>query len=72
MMTKSGQTADTEDTVERVEELLRSHRLSSVPVVDAKGAIFGIISASDLLHFHWMRKTPRQCVGLATPIGQSR
>ena len=82
MMTKSVQTADTEDTVERVEELLRSHRLSSVPVVDAKGVIFGIISASDLLRFHSMRKNPKavraweMCtykpleVGPATPVGE--
>jgi len=59
MMTKSLHTADTEDTVERVEELLDTHHLHSVPVVDSKGVIFGIISAVDLLHFHSMRKNPK-------------
>ena len=59
MMTKSVWTADFQDTVERVEELLSSHRLSSVPVVDSKGVIFGIISASDLVHFHAARKNPK-------------
>jgi signal-transduction protein with cAMP-binding, CBS, and nucleotidyltransferase domain len=59
MMTKTVWTADTQDTVERVEELLNSHRLSSVPVIDSKGMIFGIISASDLLHFHSARKNPK-------------
>jgi CBS domain-containing protein len=81
-MTKSVETAVTEDTVERVDELLRSHRLSSVPVVDSKGVIFGIISASDLLHFHSMRRNPKavraweMCtykpiqVGPATPVAE--
>jgi len=59
MMTKSVWTADTQDTVERVEELFNSHHLSSVPVVDSKGVIFGIISASDLLHFNSARKNPK-------------
>ena len=59
MMTKSVWTADTQDTVERVKELLDSHRVSSVPVVDSKGVIFGIISASDLLHFDSARKNPK-------------
>jgi CBS domain-containing protein len=59
MMSKSAWTVDSEDTVERVEELLNSHRLSSVPVVDSKDVIFGIISASDLAHFHAARKNPR-------------
>jgi len=59
MMTKSVCTADSEDTVERVEEILNSHRLSSVPVVDSKGVSFGIISASDLVHFHAARKNAK-------------
>jgi len=59
MMRKSVWTVDSEDTVERVEELLSSHRLSSVPVVDSKRAIFGIISASDLVNFHAARKNPK-------------
>ena len=59
LMTKSVWTADCEDTVERVEELLNSHRLSFVPIVDSKGVIFGIISASDLAHFHAARKNPK-------------
>jgi CBS domain-containing protein len=82
MMTKSVWTADSEDSVERVEELLDSHRLSSLPVVDAKGVIFGIISASDLVHFHAARKSPKAVraweicthkpieVGPTTPIGE--
>jgi CBS domain-containing protein len=59
MMRKSVWTVDSEDTIERVEELLHAHRLSSVPVVDSKGVIFGIISASDLAHFHAARKNPK-------------
>jgi len=59
MMTKSVWTANTEDTIEKVEELLNTHRLSSVPVVDSNGVIFGIISAPDLVHFHSGRKNPK-------------
>jgi signal-transduction protein with cAMP-binding, CBS, and nucleotidyltransferase domain len=59
MMTKCVWTADSEDTVERVEELLSSHRISSVPVVDSQGVIFGIISASDLVRFHAAQKNPK-------------
>lgn len=59
MMTKSVHSVDTEDTVERVEELLNAHHLSSVPVVDSRHVVFGIISASDLLHFHSTRKNPK-------------
>jgi len=59
IMTKSITTVDTEDTVEKVEDLLNAHRLSSVPVVDSKGVIFGIISAPDIVHFHSARKNPK-------------
>jgi CBS domain-containing protein len=59
IMTKSVWCAHTADTIERVEELLRRHRLSCVPVVDSQNAVFGIIRASDLLHFHEGHKNPR-------------
>jgi CBS domain-containing protein len=45
-----------EDTVDRVEEILDSHDLSCVPVIDADGKCFGVISAPDLVHFHKLRK----------------
>lgn len=45
-----------EDTVYRVEEILDSHNLSCVPVIDADGKCFGVISAPDLVHFHKLRK----------------
>jgi signal-transduction protein with cAMP-binding, CBS, and nucleotidyltransferase domain len=55
---------------------------SSLPVVDSKGVIFGIISASDLVHFHAARRSPKAVhaweictykpveVGPTTPIGE--
>jgi len=82
MMTKTVQTANTEDTVERIEELLKLHGLSSMPIVDSKGALFGIISASDLLRFHSTGKNPKAVhaweictykpieVGPNTPVGE--
>ena len=59
IMKKSVWTGDSEDTIERVEELLISHHLSSVPVIDSKGMIFGIISAPDLVLFNAARKNSK-------------
>ena len=46
------------DSVETVERILDSNRLSCVPVVDSRGDCFGVISAPDLVHFHNARKNP--------------
>jgi len=46
------------DTVETVEKVLDSHHLSCVPVINAQGECFGVISAPDLVHFHNARKNP--------------
>ena len=59
IMNRSVWTALENDTVERVEELMSRHRLSSVPVVDARGSIFGIISTADLLRFRERRGNPK-------------
>lgn len=59
VMTKSVVTVNTEATVDEVQNLLVSNRLSSLPVTDAKGMIFGIISAADLLKFHSLQKHPK-------------
>ena len=59
MMTKNVWKVGSEDTIESVDAMLISHKLSAVPVVDAKGAVFGIISSADLLHFHAARKNPK-------------
>lgn len=48
-----------EDSLEQVEKVLASHDLTYVPVVDAMGSTFGIITAHDLVHFHSMKKNPR-------------
>lgn len=50
---------DMQDTVQRVEEVLNQHNLSSVPVVDpARGDCFGIISLKDIAHFHAAKRNP--------------
>jgi CBS domain-containing protein len=46
------------DSVETVEKILDSHRLSCVPVINTQGECFGVISAPDLVHFHNARKNP--------------
>lgn len=38
-------------SIEEAENLLRSHRISGLPVVDADGILVGVISQTDLLHF---------------------
>ena len=58
-MTESVNTVVTMDTVERVEEFVTLGGMPSVPVVDAAGRIFGIISSQDLLRFHATRKNPK-------------
>jgi len=59
MMAKTVWTVGTEDTIENVDTMLTSHKLSAVPVVDAKGVVFGIVSSLDLLHFHAAKKNPK-------------
>ncbi|MDA1116993.1 MAG: CBS domain-containing protein [Proteobacteria bacterium] len=59
MMAKTVRTVGTEDTIENVDTMLTSHKLSAVPVVDAKGVVFGIVSSLDLLHFHAAKKNPK-------------
>jgi CBS domain-containing protein len=51
-------TAGLDDTVHQVEEVLDSYKLSCVPVIDPKGKCFGVISATDLVHFHTVRRNP--------------
>ena len=51
-------TVELNDSVETVEKILDSHQLSCVPVINAQGECFGVISAPDLVHFHNARKNP--------------
>ena len=59
MMHRKVWTARTEDTVGKVDEILVSHHLSSVPVVDPQGVVFGILSAPDLMRWHSECDDPR-------------
>ena len=59
LMQKNITTVDIDDTVDSVEEILNSHKLSCVPVIDLNGNCFGVISSPDLVHFHAIRKNPR-------------
>jgi CBS domain-containing protein len=53
-------TVDMQDTVERVEEVLAEHDLSSVPVIDSERRdCFGIISLKDIAHFNATKRNPR-------------
>lgn len=59
LMEKDLITVYTEDSLEKIESVLDFHDLTYVSVVDMQGAIFGIITAHDLLHFHAMKKNPK-------------
>jgi len=49
IMTKKVVSATPEATVDRIIELMLKHRISAVPVLDASGAIVGIVSEGDLM-----------------------
>ena len=59
LMTRNILTVGTDDTVDRVEAIMDSHKLSCVPVIDSQGGCFGVISSSDLLHFHVLHKNQK-------------
>lgn len=49
IMTKELLTVGTETTIRELAELFVTHRVSSLPVVDASGALLGIVTESDLV-----------------------
>lgn len=49
LMTSEVITVTKETTVRELAELFVSHRISSVPVVDAAGALIGMVSENDLI-----------------------
>lgn len=59
MMTACVETVGMEDFVAQVETAMSAHQLSSMPVVDDAGRIFGIISAADVMHFHALKRNPK-------------
>lgn len=50
VMTREVITVSGRDTIEDAAKLLYRHRVGSVPVVDARGRLEGILSETDLLH----------------------
>jgi len=59
IMNKTVWTALENEPLDKVEDLMSRHHLSSVPVVDGRGGIFGIISSADLLRFRERRGNTR-------------
>lgn len=49
IMTKEVLTVGTETTIRDLAELFVTHRISSLPVVDASGALIGMVTESDLV-----------------------
>ena len=45
-----------DDTVETIERTMSGNALSWVPVREPGGAFIGVVSASDLMHFHTLKK----------------
>lgn len=52
MMQQPVRAAGMDDTIASVEALLAQHGLSWVPVLEPDARVVGVISATDLLHFH--------------------
>lgn len=50
VMTTDVVTVHPETTYKQIVELLTSHRISGLPVVDAAGVVVGVVSEADLLH----------------------
>lgn len=48
-----------DERVENVIETLDKNELCCIPVVDSHGRCFGVISASDLVHFQKMKLNPK-------------
>lgn len=59
IMEKNIVIADLEDTAESIIEILDSHKLSCVPIVDSSGNCFGVISATDFIHFYHEHINPK-------------
>jgi len=49
IMTKDVITVRTETTIRELAELFTRHRISSAPVVDASGALIGVVTETDLI-----------------------
>lgn len=49
VMTKEVVTVTTETTIRELAEIITTHRIGSVPVVDAEGSLIGIVTESDLI-----------------------
>lgn len=59
MMEVPARTVSMDDTVDKVEAVLRAHDVSAVPVVDGEtGSLVGIISVRDLVRFHAEKRDP--------------
>lgn len=50
---------DINDRIDTVVDILDSHKLSCVPVVDSEGKCFGVISSPDIVHFQQMNLNPK-------------
>ena len=52
-------TVHAEDTIEKVEQILSEHALSSAPVLGSDGAIVGMIGTQELVLFHSLEKNSK-------------
>ncbi len=59
LMERNLTTVAIDDTVDRVEAIMDSHKLTCVPVIDSKKNCFGIISSTDLIHFKMTHENPK-------------
>jgi len=52
LMNKHIATVDINDTIDKVEKIMDLHKLKFALVIDSNQGCFGVISYSDIVHFH--------------------
>lgn len=59
LMNRHATTVDINDTIDKVEKIMNSHKSSCVLVIDWDQSCFGVISHPDIVRFHEMGKNPK-------------
>jgi CBS domain-containing protein len=58
-MSRGIHTCSPDDEISRAEDIMRQHQVRRLPVVDAEGALVGLLSLGDIARYVW-QNSPRQ------------
>lgn len=59
IMNKHTTTVDISDTIDKVQQIMKAHKYSCVPVIDPNHSCFGVICYLDILRFHELGRNPK-------------